>query len=76
MACVLVYVEYAELILLSIVIVFVAVFVKMVILLPGRIESISLLLVAITNDEFELIVANEFDDEPLERYFISPVVLA
>jgi hypothetical protein len=38
----------------------------MVILLPGRIESISLLLVANINDEFELIVANELPLPPPE----------
>jgi hypothetical protein len=36
----------------------------MVILLPGRIESISLLLEANINDEFELIVVKELPPPP------------
>ena len=45
-------------------------------LLPGTIESTSSPEVAITNDEFALIVEKEFVEAPLEIYFITPVVLA
>jgi hypothetical protein len=47
-----------------IVIVLDVVFVEILMLLPGTIDSVSVADVARINDEFALIVANEFEDDP------------